>query len=842
MTAAGGAPQAYNPSGLPQPHRPLGACTEVSGTVVSDDGVIIEELESSKDDCNAGKSAAGGIPLPANRPGLLGVGPPSRTKGGPFDRDPGKPVTDVEEIRRIALQEAEAILPREMTSMLFGETYAQVATMLQCEKATPAEELWRPLAERLVDVIWAPLGGCRPKLVGAGELDLKNKMELFWRCAVALCMMPLSQLSMLSNRKKAFLSDIEQHLPAEGAEPGAARLAHIRLNLPIFAMTANMPGDDAPSKTTPEPVKEDVKTAEAPEKLPDREAGEELGETEQPEDEEEEQAAEQAAAEEKKQSAAKHTYDKGYSKWDKFDVEKACREIDRPNLPTTHTVKMTPEAPLLVSPENPVQALDEAIQALEAKGAADKPIAPEAAAEASTSEEAAAEASADATPLEASGGDSAKAKSPTGTALKRGFFNSAPKAADDKKPSTPKEAPDGACEETEKTKPEAKTEATKSPLSLKRGFLNSAPKPDAVQKVPAPHADEPKEPPKIVDEDGCGESATAASLNREYQKWETFDDLSDDDDDDCSGLPDLDAMTGPKEELERIRTHWKRTQRASKQKLRAASKPVAQKTLVRMEKPSEAEQAPAVTARPCEYHPPSSGQAKTAQAIHREYNKWKTIDTDAMLLDMDNEGKTEEGDKLRCDVRKKSGMIMAEDYKKDREEYDLDEDIATHSANLKKLVGQNLKDGTGLKAEGNRLMRDGRAKEACDAYALGIQAMDLAEQSFVLMSDSMEDKSRRLLADLHRNLAAAQLAAGNSEGAVASCDAALKLVPEGGEDDKAVYRRASALLKLGRIEQARPDIERLAKCCGEDDAAVKKLRAACPAGPTPGPSSLAQLD
>merc|ERR1712183_685311 len=99
------------------------------------------------------------------------------------------------------------------------------------------------------------------------------------------------------------------------------------------------------------------------------------------------------------------------------------------------------------------------------------------------------------------------------------------------------------------------------------------------------------------------------------------------------------------------------------------------------------------------------------------------------------------------------------------------------------------------------------------------------------MSDGMEDKGKRLLADLHRNLAAAQLASEDFEGAKASCDAALERVPEGGDDDKARYRRAQALLQLGKAEEARSDIERLAKCCGEEDASVKKLRAACPAGP-----------
>jgi len=99
----------------------------------------------------------------------------------------------------------------------------------------------------------------------------------------------------------------------------------------------------------------------------------------------------------------------------------------------------------------------------------------------------------------------------------------------------------------------------------------------------------------------------------------------------------------------------------------------------------------------------------------------------------------------------------------------------------------------------------------------------------------MADKNLRLVGDLHRNLAAAQLEVGDYEGVVTSCDAALKLSSTnksehgnnsaGGEDEKALYRRAMALLRLGRQQDARNDTKALAAARGESDSAVRKLRA-----------------
>merc|ERR1711939_414299 len=138
----------------------------------------------------------------------------------------------------------------------------------------------------------------------------------------------------------------------------------------------------------------------------------------------------------------------------------------------------------------------------------------------------------------------------------------------------------------------------------------------------------------------------------------------------------------------------------------------------------------------------------------------------------------------------------------------------------------------------------GRAQEACNAYRSGLETMELCQQASVIMADSMADKNLRLISDLHRNLAAAQLEVGDYDGARMSCDAALKLSSDrqsehgntaaGDEDEKALYRRALALLRLGRQQDARKDIKALAASRGEADPAVRRLRAedAKGAGPT----------
>eukprot|EP00928_Gymnodinium_smaydae_P013615 TRINITY_DN14956_c0_g1_i2.p2 TRINITY_DN14956_c0_g1~~TRINITY_DN14956_c0_g1_i2.p2 ORF type:complete len:209 (-),score=36.41 TRINITY_DN14956_c0_g1_i2:280-906(-) len=183
---------------------------------------------------------------------------------------------------------------------------------------------------------------------------------------------------------------------------------------------------------------------------------------------------------------------------------------------------------------------------------------------------------------------------------------------------------------------------------------------------------------------------------------------------------------------------------------------------------------------------------------------------------------------MRCETSKTSAMISHVDYTKDSEEYSLDQDIEKHVGGLKQMLAQKHKDAVSYKLEGNTLLREGRYKEACERYELGIDTMSLCQQASVIMSDSLASKGNRVVIDLQRNLAAAQLSLEDFKSCVATCDAVLdKETPDvkKGEDEKALYRRATALLRLGELKRARADIGVLAKLRGADDAVVARLRA-----------------
>jgi len=239
-----------------------------------------------------------------------------------------------------------------------------------------------------------------------------------------------------------------------------------------------------------------------------------------------------------------------------------------------------------------------------------------------------------------------------------------------------------------------------------------------------------------------------------------------------------------------------------------------------------------VIARPCEYRGVRDPEVKPAEALKKNYNKWKKMDTDAMELDLDNEDTTTEGKAMRMSAAQGSAMVSCEGYTKDREEYDLDRDIEKEVGDLKKVLAQRLKDAANLKLEGNKYMGTGDVKKAKVSYQKGLTAMELCKQSSVLMSESMASKNSRLIGDLLRNLAATQMQLGEYAVARDTCDLALQEVEARSaatgrkeEDDKARYRKALANLHLGCKDAASEDIERLAQTLGENDANVKRLRA-----------------
>lgn len=324
---------------------------------------------------------------------------------------------------------------------------------------------------------------------------------------------------------------------------------------------------------------------------------------------------------------------------------------------------------------------------------------------------------------------------------------------------------------------------------------------------------------------------TGHQLAAEYQKWEEFEDMDDLEEGgmdcvDSMGM-DLNALTGPAEEVKQIQAHWRREAvKMAKSSRKAGAKGAAgaagdangssaNSTRVAVEvRPKVDTQhftpTGPVQERPCVVAP-------AAGRFDDNYAKWKKFDADAALLELDNEDTTEEGKTMRLSAGQGSAMLNCEGYTKDREEYDLDQDIERNMGGLKKIIAQNFKDASGLKAEGNELMRSGQVAGAIQKYQAGLDTLHLAREASVLMSASLAAKQSSLVADLYKNLSAAQLKSNDFTAALSSADAAIQAC----DDEKARYRRAMALLRLKRIPEARTEAEALAA----GDPAVQTLLA-----------------
>eukprot|EP00930_Biecheleria_cincta_P056109 TRINITY_DN42289_c0_g1_i1.p1 TRINITY_DN42289_c0_g1~~TRINITY_DN42289_c0_g1_i1.p1 ORF type:complete len:781 (-),score=189.66 TRINITY_DN42289_c0_g1_i1:1-2343(-) len=763
------------------------------------------------------------LPLPKGQPGLL---------SGPAKHDEpagASPAASTEDLRRIALQESTPTLTRELEMMLPPGNRPMLAEM--CDLGSDAQPLAlaEAFAERLIDLLWAPLGGCKSKLCGLSEDELRIKVQLFWRCAVALCAMPLSHLEALSQRKLKYFraAEHEELLPTEGASEAVARLAHIRLNLPVFSMVAGLPSEEERDQAKPNvhpSHKQNTSLCERDSDVKQEPTTDAVHDTEGDGTSLTAQSVPSAAHVDSKQgdssasvpegkhrSAAKHTYDVGYSKWNNFDVDAALEELDDKPKRNTSTVTIPhPEKQKIDRSAEPKELLDSAIAALQRTDNEDQTSnshCPQ------RSHGSSAQTAQDECPPKEPPRDQAgKPLDLSYSKWDKFDADAALEEVDTSEETSPREKTSGkqcdqavdASEQTVQTKSESTTTGGDD---LARRLESS----------------EPQDAPQILSSDG---TSTAQSLSAEYKKWEAFDeedlDELDDDMEDVGSIEGiaLDALTGPAEEVANIKKHWRRETRQRAKELQQNESIKSPARPARPAVPS-LPTGPLVE-RPCMYTPPEDPKAVAAKAIERDYGKWKNFDADGALLELDNEGTTEEGSAMRMTASKGSAMINCEGYTKNREEYDLDTEIEQHMGGLKKIMAQNFRDASTLKAEGNDLLRKGKAEAAAETYKKGLQTMQLAQSASVIMADSLADKQSRLIADLHRNLAAAQLALSDFEAVLKSCDEALKV--GGGQDEKARYRKAVALLRLGRRADAAKETEALAALGPEHDAAVKKLR------------------
>ena len=251
-----------------------------------------------------------------------------------------------------------------------------------------------------------------------------------------------------------------------------------------------------------------------------------------------------------------------------------------------------------------------------------------------------------------------------------------------------------------------------------------------------------KQEERVTELEGPGElptsmadagETTAHKLSADYQKWDDFEDMDELDEDvemdtwDSAGM-DLNALTGPAEEVKEIQAHWKREAVKMARSSRKSREQV--RSVVRKEVSMD---VGPIQERPCILGA-QSGQ------VENSYSKWKNFDADAALLELDNEDTTEEGKAMRLSAGQGSAMLNCEGYTKDREEYDLDQDIERNMGDLKKILAQNFKDASALKLEGNDLLRSGQVELAKKKYREGLEALQLSQQASVLLSPSLSAK------------------------------------------------------------------------------------------------------
>eukprot|EP00933_Yihiella_yeosuensis_P070723 TRINITY_DN7887_c1_g1_i2.p1 TRINITY_DN7887_c1_g1~~TRINITY_DN7887_c1_g1_i2.p1 ORF type:complete len:858 (-),score=221.63 TRINITY_DN7887_c1_g1_i2:144-2684(-) len=792
---------------------------------------------------------------------------------------------DEHEIRQIALEEADAVLPQELAMMLSNDIFLEICVMCGLDDKAESQALARALAEKLVDVIWSPPAGCVSRVFGWSKSELQVKLQLFWRCAVALCRMPTGQLEILTERKKPFLCpencENQVELIPKDIEPALIKLAHIRLNLPIFSMLASLPSeaenenrekDASASETQQVSNGTRAKTSETDADNSDSEDEDDDGSSKKngntgnsntgnintgnsnsnhcsSSDSSTFRPAKPAVqVSEKSKSAARHTYDVGYKKWESFDVDAALAEADVEQVTVNKASIVEPTAarPLVEDPSaDPVDMIDAGLSRLrrghqatvdETPSTSGGPTSEQqsltTAAAAVPSTQSLLEPSA---PIAASApaalamGSTPTSEKPIATATTATTATTAATATTATGPTTPNETSTTTTTMASKSSTATAT-ATATPTAAASTETTAA-RSDSTEQGQIQTAQNSELPAHFdVSENG----ATATKLAADYSKWDNFeedheelDELDDDHLVPSGGTDfDLDAVTGPKEEVMRIQSHWRRESR----RISKASK--AQTQIPRRSAPAAPSITPAehVQERPCEYRACDDPEAASAKAISRNYDRWKTFDADAALLELENEGTSTEGTAMRMNSSKGSAMLNCEGYTKDREEYELDQDIEKHMASLKKALAQSVRDASNLKAEGNDLLRTGRADDAALVYKKGLEIMELGERSSILMADSMAGKQNRLIGDLYRNLAAAQLASSDFQGALSSCDEAIK---RGGDenDDKARYRRATALFNLGRLEEASAEVDSLAN---SEDPSIRKLKAGIASAKTGG--------
>ena len=125
------------------------------------------------------------------------------------------------------------MLPQEL-ERLDPATCTQLEDLWSTPAARSKEvPLWRILAVALVEPLLRPPGDATSKLTdGIPEAEAAMHADLFWRCAVAVALMPASALEGLAKHH----ADLAPHLAPRDAPAAERQRALVRCVLPRFSM------------------------------------------------------------------------------------------------------------------------------------------------------------------------------------------------------------------------------------------------------------------------------------------------------------------------------------------------------------------------------------------------------------------------------------------------------------------------------------------------------------------------------------------------------------------------------------------------------------------------------
>eukprot|EP00668_Euglena_longa_P040859 GGOE01053782.1.p1 GENE.GGOE01053782.1~~GGOE01053782.1.p1 ORF type:complete len:422 (+),score=115.62 GGOE01053782.1:88-1353(+) len=234
----------------------------------------------------------------------------------------------------VAMSTARDVLPGEWHALDEDQLQEIEEAFGTCD-VPGTQEPWQPFARHHVALLQRPLGGCVPDLHdGMEPRTLESRLLLYWRCAVMLYRLPLAQLHAMLPKHH----DLEVDLPPAEAPPWEHRKALVALTLPWFAQVAKTPGQVQDEEERQRKAEEEKRAKQA------APAGDGTGSAGNPVEKGATSPMESKSTSTSQKGAADHTYDRGYQKWNAFDVDKALAEEDTPPAPGSTRIVVDKDA------------------------------------------------------------------------------------------------------------------------------------------------------------------------------------------------------------------------------------------------------------------------------------------------------------------------------------------------------------------------------------------------------------------------------------------------------------------------------------------------------------------